>query len=54
MPVSEPTEKLEFGSLDQIDDNYPKLVLSMDKIWGNGRNGVRRIYLPDFLLERLK
>jgi len=50
--ASEATEKREFRALEQIDDNFPKLVLSMDKVWGKGRNGIRRLYLPDFLLER--
>ncbi|NLF98070.1 MAG: ATP-binding protein [Candidatus Riflebacteria bacterium] len=49
--ASEATEKREFRALEQIDDNFPKLVLSMDRVWGKGRNGIRRLYLPDFLLE---
>lgn len=41
----------EFGSLELIPDNYPKLVLSLDRNWGKGRNGIEQKYLVDFLLE---
>lgn len=44
----------EFGPLMEVNDNHPKLVLSMDRNWGDGRDGIRRIYLPDFLLEEEK
>ena len=27
-------------------DSHPKFVLSMDRDWGEGREGIRRIYLP--------
>ncbi len=46
------TEAREFGALSEINDNHPKAVLSMDKDWGSGRDGIRRIYLPDFLLGK--
>ena len=41
----------EFGPLEAVDDNYPKYVLSMDRIMGGDRNGVSRVYLPDFLQD---
>lgn len=40
----------EFGALESVRDNYPKLVLSMDKHFGNVRNGIRWQNLIDFLL----
>ena len=46
------TEEREFGALQAIQDNHPKLVLSMDKNWGEGKDGIRRMYLPDFLLGK--
>jgi len=39
----------EFGILEQIEDNYPKIVVSMDEFKGNTRNGIQHIYLRDFL-----
>ncbi len=46
------TESCEFGVLEKITDNFPKIVLTMDKIFAKGRNGIKRIYLPDFLLDQ--
>lgn len=43
----------EFSNLEAIDDNYRKVVLSMDKFFPNDRNGIERLYIPDFLLESL-
>ncbi|MBN1199437.1 MAG: ATP-binding protein, partial [Bacteroidales bacterium] len=42
----------EFGSLEKIPDNHPKLVLSMDRFPMGGRNGIQWKYLIDFLLEQ--
>ena len=39
----------EFGNLERIKDNYPKMVVSMDEFAGNTRNGIQHIYLRDFL-----
>ena len=39
----------EFGNLEKIKDNYPKMVVSMDEFSGNTRNGIQHIYLRDFL-----
>ncbi len=41
----------EFGPLEAIRDNYPKLVLSMDRLAGGDQNGISWQYLPDFLLQ---
>jgi len=40
----------EFGVLESISDNYPKIVLSMDKHLGNN-NGIQWMNLIDFLLK---
>ena len=48
--ASPETEEREFSSLEKIDDNYPKIVLSMDKHWGSNRNGIVRQHIVDFLL----
>jgi len=48
---SEKTENREFRPLEKINDNYRKMVLSMDKIWGDNRNGVIRENIIDFLLN---
>jgi len=50
--LAEPeTIRREFGNLEQITDNHPKLVLSMDRIGPTQRNGIRQQNLVDFLLE---
>jgi len=43
----------EFGNLEKIKDNYPKMVISMDEFMGNTRNGIQHIYLRDFLSMEL-
>ena len=48
--ASSETVEREFRPLEQIDDNFPKLVLSMDKDWGEGRKGIMRKSVIDFLL----
>jgi predicted AAA+ superfamily ATPase len=40
----------EFGVFSSIKDNYPKIVLSLDKFFGTGRNGIKWYNLIDFLL----
>jgi len=40
----------EFGNLLKIKDNYPKLVLSMDKFYPEEYQGIEHKYLIDFLL----
>jgi uncharacterized protein len=41
----------EFGNLERVPDNHPKLVLSMDELGPEQRNGIRRQNLVEFLLE---
>ncbi|MFZ4413323.1 MAG: ATP-binding protein [Bacteroidales bacterium] len=43
----------EFGNLEKIKDNYPKMVVSMDEFIGNTRKGIQHIYLRDFLSMKL-
>ena len=48
---SEETVQREFGNLKRIDDNYEKLVISMDKFFPEETDGIIHKYLIDFLLE---
>lgn len=45
----EKTISREFGALEKIRDNYPKLVLSMDKFLDPSRNGIGWKNLVEFL-----
>lgn len=46
------TVEREFGALEKIDDNYPKLVLSMDKFFDSNRNGIQWMNLIEFLTNQ--
>ncbi len=46
---SEDTIKREFEAYNPIDDNYPKYVISMDKL-DFSRNGIKHINIIDFLM----
>lgn len=50
---SEKTVEREFGAYDSISDNYPKYVISMDKILMS-RNGIIHKNLISFLLENCR
>lgn len=50
--ASPETVKREFSPLLDIRDNYPKMVLSMDPLFGEDHHGVQRVHLVDFLLEQ--
>lgn len=41
----------EFGNLLSIDDQYPKYVVSMDEFWKDSIEGVRHLYISDFLMK---
>jgi len=43
------TIEREFSPLETIDDNYPKMVISMDPI-NRSRNGIIHMNIIDFLL----
>jgi hypothetical protein len=49
--ASEATAEREFGVLRKLDDNYPKMVLSMDPVEMPGRDGIVWRHIVDFLLE---
>ncbi len=49
--ASKETIQREFTPLLQIQDNYPKYVLSMDTLFGDDHKGIHRLNLIDFLLE---
>jgi hypothetical protein len=44
------TVRREFGALEAIRDNYPKLVVSLDTVFGKDVSGIRWMNLIDFLL----
>lgn len=43
----------EFGNLEKIKDNYPKMVVSLDEFTGNTRKGIQHVYLRNFLSMKL-
>jgi predicted AAA+ superfamily ATPase len=45
----EKTIAREFGNLEKISDNYPKIVVSMDDFKGNTYRGIQHYNLLDFL-----
>lgn len=47
---AESTINREFAPLLTIKDQYPKYVVTMDDFWQDNIEGVRHVYLPDFLL----
>lgn len=48
--VSEDTKEREFSVLENIKDNYPKYVLSMDE-FDMSRNGIKHVNLIKFLVK---
>lgn len=48
---NEQTIEREFGNLLSIDDQYPKYVVSMDEFWQDSIEGVRHLYISDFLMN---
>ncbi|MHC1703441.1 MAG: ATP-binding protein [Tenuifilaceae bacterium] len=40
----------EFAPLLQVKDNYPKYVVTMDKVWKDNISGVRHLHIAEFLL----
>lgn len=48
---NEQTIEREFGNLLLIDDNYPKMVISMDEFWQGTIQGVKHYYITDFLMS---
>ena len=50
MPTAETRER-EFRVLEEVPDNHPKLVLSLDPVPVEHPGGIRHIHLVDFLME---
>lgn len=48
--ASAETMEREFSCLEAIPDNYPKLVLSMDRNIPS-RKGIKQVHIPEFLLN---
>lgn len=47
---SEKTIEREFGNLQKIRDDYPKMVITMDKTFKNTWQGITHLSLRDFLM----
>ena len=47
---NEETREREFSALMAVPDQYPKMVLSLDRV-DFSSNGIKHRYLPDFLME---
>lgn len=47
--ATEAVKEREFGNLLEIEDNYPKLVVSLDEYAPSNINGIRHLHLLDFL-----
>lgn len=47
---NESTIQREFGNLLAINDQYPKYVVTMDEFWKDSIDGVKHLYITDFLL----
>ena len=45
----EKTIDREFGNLLKIKDNYPKYVITNDQFYGSSYNGIKHLYIRDFL-----
>jgi len=48
---NEQTVEREFNNLLAIEDQYPKYVVTMDEFWGDTIEGVKHLYVTDFLLS---
>ena len=47
---NEQTVDREFGNLLAVDDQYPKYVVTMDEFWKDSIEGIKHLYISDFLL----
>lgn len=48
---SNQTVEREFAPLLAVDDHYPKYVVTMDDFWKDTIDGIRHLYITDFLLS---
>ncbi|RYY08424.1 MAG: ATP-binding protein, partial [Chitinophagaceae bacterium] len=46
----EVTIEREFGNLLKIQDNYPKMVVTNDHVEGNTYQGIKHLFIRDFLM----
>lgn len=51
IPEDEKGRDREIGNLLKIKDNYPKYVVTLDEYAGSNEDGVRIVYLADFLMR---
>lgn len=49
---SEETVKREFSPLQEIADNYPKYVITMDELWKENLGGVEHLHIVEFLYKK--
>ena len=49
--TDETTQKREFGNLMQINDNYPKIVITLDNYTGTSYKGIKHIPLRNFFID---
>jgi len=50
---NEQVVKREFGNLLNINDQYPKYVVTMDEFWKDSIKGVEHMYITDFLMKEV-
>lgn len=50
LPAEETTIERDFSVIEAIDDNFPRIVISMDKV-NHSRNCIIHKNIIDFLLE---
>lgn len=48
---NEATIEREFGNLLKVQDNYPKIVVSEDDFRGNSYQGIKHVFIRDFLVN---
>lgn len=48
---NEQTVTREFSNLLAVDDQFPKYVVTMDEFWKDSIEGVKHLYITDFLLK---
>jgi uncharacterized protein len=47
----EATRKREFGNLEQVYDNHPKFVVSMDESAGGNIGGIKHMHVREFIKQ---
>jgi len=48
---NEQTVKREFGNLLSINDQFPKYIITMDEFWKDSIEGIKHLYITDFLMK---